>query len=83
MFSLVSTPELSEYVIQQDEEGEALVSTICNLKQQLAVAKEEMAKMENERTTLKISNGPTSVVTSPGSIEENGKMVGTIQRSQE
>ena len=72
--------ELSEYVIQQDEEGEALVATICNVKQQLTAAKEEISKMESERTTV-VLNGPTLTSTV---VEENDKVVvGTIQRSQE
>ena len=79
-YLLYFCPELSEYVIQQDEEGEALVATICTLKQQLAGAKEEISKIESERTTV-VPNGPTLTSTV---VEENDKVVvGTIQRSQE
>ena len=83
--------ELSEYVIQQDEEGEALLATICSLKQQLAKAESgnsssssnAKTRAENEKTTAIIPNGPSSSTpTSLGSsLEENGK--GTVQRSQE
>lgn len=70
--------ELSEYVIQQDEEGEGMLATICDLKQQLSETKEVLSKLEIEKSssgsTIK-SNGP--IITSP-----TGSKLGTI-RSQE
>ncbi len=93
--------ELSEYVIQQDEEGEALLATICSLKRQLAMAKEEQSKVDKaERTTTATttststnstaaSTNSTAAVVSNGlvsttnSLEDNSKIIGTIQRSQE
>ena len=88
--------ELSEYVIQQDEEGEALLATICSLKHQLTANKEELSRKEaTERTTsttpitttTTTSSNSTVVanglVSTTNSLEDNNKIVGTIQRSQE
>lgn len=51
--------ELSEYVIQQDEEGETLLGTICNLKDQLVSAKDQVSKLE------KVARNSTSMIPPP------------------
>ena len=51
-------PELSEFVIQLDEEVEAMQSTILHLQQQLKESKEALAKAGVSKDRTSKSSGP-------------------------